>query len=101
MAATVDPILPGPGGAAPATTLAPAPPGPSTPLPLRLRHSLAARITALVALVLVATALASVLYVPGFDWFIGFSPGAAGAPRPAQLHVRSMYVHADATRLPD
>ena len=43
----------------------------------------------------------SVLYVPGFDWFIGFSPGAAGAPRPAQLHVRSMYVHADATRLPD
>ena len=63
MAATVDPILPGPGGAAPATTLAPAPPGPSTPLPLRLRHSLAARITALVALVLVATALASVLIV--------------------------------------
>lgn len=63
MATTVDPILPGPGGAAPANPLAPAPPGPSTPLPLRLRHSLAARITALVALVLVATALASVLIV--------------------------------------
>jgi two-component system NtrC family sensor kinase len=46
----VDPITPGP--------LAP-----STLEPLRLRHSLAARITALVALVLVATALASVLIV--------------------------------------
>jgi hypothetical protein len=43
----------------------------------------------------------SVLYVPGFDWFIGFSPGAGGDPQPAQLHVRSMYVHADATRVPD
>jgi len=65
----VDPIIPGPSRAsAPSaptsasTSLATSPPAP--PLaPLRLRHSLAARITALVALVLVATALASLLIV--------------------------------------
>lgn len=43
--------------------ITPGPLAPSTLEPLRLRHSLAARITALVALVLVATALASVLIV--------------------------------------
>lgn len=59
----MDPVIPGPGGASPATALAASPLGPSTLEPLRLRHSLAARITALVALVLVATALASVLIV--------------------------------------
>ena len=65
----MDPIIPGPSRAsAPSaptsasTSLATSPPAP--PLaPLRLRHSLAARITALVALVLVATALASLLIV--------------------------------------
>jgi len=52
----VDPTTPGPTRAAA--------PSPTPPLaPLRLRHSLAARITALVALVLVATALASLLIV--------------------------------------
>lgn len=56
----MDPITPGPSGASPSTaSLAPS----SSLEPLRLRHSLAARITALVALVLVATALASVLIV--------------------------------------
>lgn len=56
----MDPITPGPTGALePSRQL-----GPSAALePLRLRHSLAARITALVALVLVATALASLLIV--------------------------------------
>ncbi|MFN0184081.1 MAG: serine hydrolase domain-containing protein [Aquabacterium sp.] len=43
----------------------------------------------------------SVFYVPGLDWFIGFSAGTGGDPRPALLHVRSMYLEADATRLPD
>ncbi len=45
----------------------------------------------------------SVFYVPGLDWFIGFSRGADAGddPRPAQLHVRSMYLQADATRVAD
>lgn len=76
----VDPITPGPPSAALSGTAhavprqagppreappaAPGSPGASPPLdPLRLRHSLAARITALVALVLVATGVASLLIV--------------------------------------
>lgn len=43
----------------------------------------------------------SVFYVPGNDWFIAFSRGAGDDPRPSRLHVRSMYLQADATRLPD
>ena len=43
----------------------------------------------------------SVFYIPGLDWFIGFSRGAGDDGRPAYLHVRSMYLQADATRLPD
>lgn len=42
----------------------------------------------------------SVFYVPGNDWWIAFSRGAGDAPRPSRLHVRSMYIEADATRLP-
>ncbi len=60
----MDPIIPGPTRATAADTGTPPSTSPSSaPKPLRLRHSLAARITALVALVLVATALASVLIV--------------------------------------
>jgi len=60
----VDPITPGPSRAASSQAQASLTPPPSAPLePLRLRHSLAARITGLVALVLVATALASLLIV--------------------------------------
>ncbi|MBA3545842.1 MAG: HAMP domain-containing histidine kinase [Nannocystis sp.] len=60
----MDPIIPGPTRAAAPDTASSSVPGtPARPLPLRLRHSLAARITGLVALVLVATALASVLIV--------------------------------------
>jgi CubicO group peptidase (beta-lactamase class C family) len=43
----------------------------------------------------------SVFYVPGNDWWIAFSRGAGTDPQPLRLHVRSMYVEADATRLPD
>jgi CubicO group peptidase (beta-lactamase class C family) len=43
----------------------------------------------------------SVFYVPGTDWFIGFSASARDDPRPARLHVRSMYLQADAQRLAD
>ena len=57
----MDPITPGPPSAAPSR---PHTPGAAQPLdPLRLRHSLAARITALVVLVLVATGVASLLIV--------------------------------------
>lgn len=43
----------------------------------------------------------SVFYVPGNDWWIAFSRGAGDTPQPLRLHVRGMYVQADATRLPD
>ncbi|MCE2914695.1 MAG: beta-lactamase family protein [Rubrivivax sp.] len=45
----------------------------------------------------------SVFYLPGLDWFIAFSRDAVGGDdsRPSRLHVRSMYLQADATRLPD
>ncbi len=43
----------------------------------------------------------SVFYVPGTDWWIGFTGRAGNDARPARLHVRSMYVEADADRLPD
>jgi CubicO group peptidase (beta-lactamase class C family) len=43
----------------------------------------------------------SVFYVPGNDWWIALSRGAGDEPRPTRLHVRSMYLQADARRLPD
>ena len=43
----------------------------------------------------------SVFYVPGNDWWFAFSHRADGQSPPSRLHVRSMYLQTDATRLPD
>ncbi len=43
----------------------------------------------------------SVYYVPGTDWWLAFSRGAAAGPAGWRLHLRGMYHAADAMREPD
>lgn len=42
-----------------------------------------------------------VFYVPGTDWWLAFSDCGPDGPPGPRLHVRGMYLHANAVRLPE